>query len=112
MSGGQAWGSKAPKVLGLTSAAVIALDVRSAPAFKLTPGVALQINASDGGKPLEELTFFIDTVGASSYVVTFGTNFRSTGTLATGTVTLQRFVLRFVSDGIVWSEVSRTAVQP
>jgi len=112
MSGGQAWGSKAPKVLGLTSAATIALDVRSAPAFKLTPGSAVTINASDGGKPLEELIFFFDTVGGSSYNVTFGTNFRPSAVLATGTVTLQRFIVRFVSDGIVWSEVSRTAALP
>jgi hypothetical protein len=44
-------------------------------------------------------TLIVLTSGTTSYSMTFGTGFRSTAALATGTVTAQRFVLQFVSDG-------------
>jgi hypothetical protein len=49
------------------------------------------------------------TSGASSYTITFGTGFRTTGTLATGTTTARYFMLSFISDGTVLVETSRTA---
>jgi hypothetical protein len=48
------------------------------------------------------------TSGASSRTVTFGTGFKSTGTLATGTDADRRFVFQFISDGTNLVEVSRT----
>ncbi len=48
------------------------------------------------------------TSGASSYTITFGTGFRTTGTLATGTTTARYFMLSFISDGTVLVETSRT----
>jgi hypothetical protein len=66
------------------------------------------------------LTTTVPKVGASAYVivitsgttsrtVTFGTGFKSTGTLATGTSADRRFVFHFISDGANLVEVSRTA---
>jgi hypothetical protein len=49
------------------------------------------------------------TSGASSYTITFGSGFRTTGTLATGTTTARYFMLSFISDGTVLVETSRTA---
>jgi hypothetical protein len=49
------------------------------------------------------------TSGASSRTVTFGTGFKSTGTLSTGTDAGRRFVFQFISDGANLVEVSRTA---
>lgn len=49
------------------------------------------------------------TSGATSRTVTFGTGFKSTGTLATGTDADRRFVFQFISDGTNLVEVSRTA---
>jgi hypothetical protein len=49
------------------------------------------------------------TSGATSRTVTFGTGFKSTGTLATGTDADRRFVFQFISDGTNLLEVSRTA---
>jgi len=49
------------------------------------------------------------TSGATSRTVTFGTGFKSTGTLATGTDADRRFVFHFISDGANLVEVSRTA---
>jgi hypothetical protein len=48
------------------------------------------------------------TSGTTSYTITFGTGFKSTGTLATGTVTAQYFNLTFVSDGTNLIETGRT----
>ena len=48
------------------------------------------------------------TSGVTSYTMTFGTGFRSQGTLATGTTTARYFVLDFISDGTSLIEVSRT----
>lgn len=48
------------------------------------------------------------TSGATSRTITFGTGFRTTGTLATGTTTARYFVLSFVSDGTTLTEFGRT----
>lgn len=53
-------------------------------------------------------TLIVLTSGTTSYTMTFGTGFKSTGTLATGTVTARRFVFQFVSDGTSLIEASRT----
>jgi len=51
------------------------------------------------------------TSGTTSYTMTFGTGFKSTGTLATGTTTGKYFILTFVSDGTYMIEASRTVAQ-
>jgi hypothetical protein len=48
------------------------------------------------------------TSGVTSYTITFGTGFKSTGTLATGTTTARYFNITFVSDGTNLIETSRT----
>jgi hypothetical protein len=61
--------------------------------------------------PLVGSTAFVIVItsGATSRTVTFGTGFKSTGTLATGTDADRRFVFQFISDGTNLVEVSRTA---
>ena len=54
-------------------------------------------------------TLIIVTSGVTSYTMTFGTGFKTTGTLATGTATAKTFVLQFISDGTTVIEASRTA---
>lgn len=49
------------------------------------------------------------TSGTTSYTITFGTGFKTTGTLATGTTTARTFVIEFISDGTSMIEASRTA---
>ena len=51
------------------------------------------------------------TSGSSSYTMTFGTGFKSVGTLATGTTSGKYFILTFVSDGTYMVEISRTVAQ-
>lgn len=50
----------------------------------------------------------ITTSGTTSRTITFGTGFKSTGTLATGTVDGKVFTVSFVFDGTSWCETSRT----
>lgn len=49
------------------------------------------------------------TAGVSSFVITFGTGFRTVGTLATGTVASRVFVVSFISNGTALYETGRTA---
>lgn len=53
-------------------------------------------------------TIIILTSGTTSYTLTFGTGFKTTGTLATGATSARRFVIEFVSDGTQLIETSRT----
>lgn len=53
-------------------------------------------------------SIIVETSGTTSYTITFGTGFKSAGTLATGTVTAKTFVISFVSDGTNMIETSRT----
>lgn len=58
-----------------------------------------------------EITLRVGTSGTTSWNITFGTNFKSTGTLATGTVSGKFFMLTFYTNGSSWYEVSRTTAQ-
>jgi hypothetical protein len=49
------------------------------------------------------------TSGGSSFTITFGTGFKPTGTLATGTTTGRVFVVHWISDGTNLYESGRTA---
>lgn len=76
--------------------------------LKITPTDNCTFNASSG-TPGQLVTIYITTSGTSSYTMTFGTNFISTGTLATGTVDAKKFAVTFrcVAGG-TWAEISRT----
>ena len=97
----------AQTVVPVTSASTIALDTTLGGIFTLTPAHTATINAASviAGR---EIALVITTSGTNSFTLTFGTNFKSTGTLATGTSTGKVFVIRFVSDGTNWNETSRT----
>ncbi len=77
----------------------------------ITPTGACTFNAS-GGRTGRIITFSITTSGVTSFTLTWGTNFRKTGTLATGTTSARFFAVTFrCLDGTVWQEICRTAVQ-
>lgn len=80
-------------------------------AFSITPTGACTFNAS-GSIPGARVSFIVTTNGVSSFVLTWGTNFRSIGTLATGTTTAKIFVVSFLcTAGGIWVETGRTAAQ-
>ncbi len=79
--------------------------------FQLTPLSDATLNAVPDGIPGAIYAFIIDSSGVTSRTLTWGANFRSTATLATGTTDARRFVINFVSDGVILTEMSRTAAQ-
>lgn len=74
---------------------------------KITPTGACTFNATGGYKG-QRCTFSILTSGTSSFVLTWGTNFKTTGTLSTGTVSGKYFSIDFIYDGTYWIETGRT----
>lgn len=74
----------------------------------ITPTGAATFNAS-GGTTGQLAVFSVTTSGSSSFTLTWGTNFKTTGTLATGTVTAKKFSVTFIClDGTTWQELART----
>lgn len=75
----------------------------------ITPSGNCTFNAS-GGVAGQLVTFVVTTSGTTSRTLTWGTNFKTVGTLATGTVTARTFCVTFrCTNGTQWVEISRTA---
>lgn len=77
-------------------------------AITITPTGDCTFNDARGGYDGQRLTFVVTTTGTTSRTLTFGTKFKSTGTLATGTVSGKTFTISFIYDGINWCETGRT----
>lgn len=111
---------------GVTSAIQTQLDAKQSRVYKgdyASDATALALATNDTAKLTpsanrtytstvptagQRATVIILTSGTSSYTLTFGTGFKTTGTLATGTVDAKVFVISFVSDGTSLIETSRT----
>lgn len=98
-SGGQ-------RVVAATSDTAMALRWRES--VQLTPNSTrtLTTTVAPAG---QRRTLIILTSGTTSYTLTFGTGFKTTGTLVTGTVSARYFVIEFMSDGTNMIETSRTS---
>ena len=95
-------------VVTMTAGSAVTLDANAGSYFVLTPTQSCTINAAN---PIagQTVRVAITTSGTSSYTVTLGTNFKSQGTLATGTVSAKTFVLTFACfDGTNFCEIGRT----
>jgi hypothetical protein len=87
------------------------IDMTGKSILTITPTGACTFNAS-GGFAGQLVTFIITTSGTTSFTLTFGTNFRKTGTLATGTTSARFFAITFrCVNGTIWQEICRTAAQ-
>src|ERR1043166_6413428 len=77
--------------------------------MSITPTGSCTFNAT-GGYPGVEVVFLFTTSGTTSFTMTFGTNLRSSGPLATGIVSGKKFAVtwRSLPDGVTWMEMSRT----
>lgn len=91
----------------LASAATVAFAPTTA-VTQHTPTQAETINFAASGAAGTEIWFEVITSGVSAFVLTFGTNTKTTGTLSTGTTTAKVFIVNFISDGTNWVEVART----
>lgn len=117
----------------ITFPAVTGTVKLSSAAVALTPGAAVTLTVAKGttlytdtvtdnedqtitfsgaGSAGDEATIIFTTAGASDEVITFqATLVSSVGTLTLGTDAGKYYVIKFVSNGSHWFEVSRTAVQ-
>lgn len=76
--------------------------------FNITPTGACTFNAT-GGIAGARMTFIVTTSGTSAFILTWGTNFKTTATLSTGTTTAKVFCVNFIcKDGTNWYETGRT----
>lgn len=94
-------------VTALTPSATVSVDPTLGGVFTLVPAQAENINAASVINGTS-IIFVITTSGTTTYNVTFNTNFKSTGVLATGAVSGKVFTIEFIGAGGVYNEVSRT----
>lgn len=81
------------------------LDVAFATQVGISADTTLTTTVAAAGT---EACVVVVAVGTTSRTVTFGTGFAASGTLTTGTDAGRRFIIRFISDGTRFLEVSRT----
>ena len=97
------------KLTTLTYASPTSVTVTSGNVFETTTVNAtgsVTFNASGAGTAGQHMEIIIINDATSGKVITFGSNFRSSGTL-TG-VPSKASTIKFVSDGTSWFEVART----
>lgn len=94
-------------LLGGASLGQTALDLGRNRVCEFTPN-ASRTYTTTVPAAAETRTVIVLTSGTTNYVCTFGTGFKTTGTLSTGTVSARRFVINFVSTGTYLIETSRT----
>jgi hypothetical protein len=95
----------------LTPSTTVSVDFsNTATIYTLVPAQAETINATNCATGLQK-TVQITTSGTTSFVLTFSTNFRTTGTLTTGTTTAKVFNVTFLCNGTTAFEIARTAAE-
>lgn len=98
-------------VSALTPGLAVTLDPTLGGLFTLVPAQTCTINAASVPVGHRRIVVELVTSGSSSFTVTFGTHFKSTGTLATGTVSGVTYHVVFDSNGTNFIESSRTVAQ-
>src|SRR5208337_1806037 len=92
----------------LTAGSTVAMSFSAGTVFTLTPAQTETINASNCTAG-QQASLIITTSGTTSYTLTFSTNFKTTGTLSTGTTTAKVFTISFMCNSSTATEMSRTA---
>ncbi len=102
----------AVKSLALTSAATISIPMGKASLWTLTPTDDQDITINDAGwagaTAGDESNFVFTSTGTNDEIITFGTNFVTTGTLTLSATAAKVMTMRFIYDGTNWCELSRT----
>ena len=100
-------GGNSGTLIALGTTGAVTLNALQSPVYSLTPTGAITMTANTVA-PAKEAVIFITTAGTTAYVITFGTGFKSQGTLSTGTTNGATFAIYFKSNGTNLVEVSRT----
>lgn len=91
----------------LGNTGTVSLDPALGDVFTTAPTGDMTINAASGLLG-SRVSVVVTTANTTSRTLTFGTDFKTTGTLATGTVASKVFTISFIGDGTNLNEVSRT----
>jgi hypothetical protein len=94
-------------VTTLGASGTVVLDPAVSDVFAISPTGAVTLNANS--TPVANIDLIVTTSGTSSYNITFGTGFKTTGVLATGTTSGAVFIVSFRGNGTNLIEKSRTA---
>jgi hypothetical protein len=100
--------SRPTTVTSLGTTGTVSLDPDLGDVFSITPTGNVTLNAASAPAGAK-ITLVVTTSGTSSFNITPTTNFKSTGALATGTVSAKTFSINFVGNGTNLVETSRTA---
>lgn len=98
------------KTATATAGSTVTLNASTASTHRLTPTSAETIIVT-GGESGQELNLITTSSGTNNYTLTFGSGFKSTGTLSMGSTDAKVFVVGFISDGTNFNEKSRTTAQ-
>ena len=96
------------RTVALASAATITLDSTQGSVFTHVPTQSETINATVVAPAGQVVYLVVTTSGTTSFTLTFGTNFKTTATLATGIVSAKVFTMVFISDGVNLNEIARS----
>jgi hypothetical protein len=91
----------------LGNTGTVSLNPALGDVFTTAPSGDMTINASSALLG-SRVSIVVTTPNTTSRTLTFGTNFKTTGTLATGTVASKVFTISFIGDGTNLNETSRT----
>lgn len=111
VSGGTISTTLADAIVVLTPSASISVNPALGGLFTLVPGQSCTLNAASVPAKHQRLVFVFTTSGTSAFTITFGTSFKSTGTLSTGVTSGKVFVVCFEGDGVNFNEASRTTAE-
>lgn len=100
------WIAAGPLPLGALAASGATAVGPASSVWEGTPTGACTLNAATVGLN-HILTVIVTTAGTTSYNVTFGTNFKSAGVIATGATSGKVWTATFVGDGTTYVEISR-----
>jgi len=92
----------------LSPGSTVSVDFSTGTILTLTPAQSETLNATNCTAG-EAGTIIVTSSGTSSFTLTFSTNFKTTGTLATGTTSGKVFAISFRCNGTTATEMSRTA---
>lgn len=93
-----------PIVTALATSGTIAVPMTSADVFTIIPSGACTFTTTSFliGK---RVTFMIKTNGTTARILTWGTGFKASTTLSTGTVSGKYFTVTFICNGTYWIEM-------
>jgi hypothetical protein len=93
----------------LASTGTVSVDPTLGQVFTINPASNTTVTYNAASAPVGAVIHLvITTTSTTADVITFGTNFKSTGTLSTGTTSGKVFTITFVGDGTNMNEVART----